>query len=137
MIVKSLLCPRRVRKIQGTFAFIEHRFLRDGFWQSLSHYELLLYFFLVLVADRNGLSYYAYDKICSILRLSIDEYLEARNRLIDKDLLAFDGHLYQVLALPEVPVQAEPELLRTQEQMARKDPATIDWICTEALGRNR
>jgi hypothetical protein len=137
MIVKSLLCPRRVRKIQGTFAFIEHRFLRDGFWQRLSHYELLLYFFLVLVADRNGLSYYAYDKICSILRLSIDEYLEARNRLIDKDLLAFDGHLYQVLALPEVPVQAEPELLRTQEQMARKDPATIDWICTEALGRNR
>ena len=137
MIVKSLLCPRRVRKIQGTFAFIEHRFLRDGFWQCLSHYELLLYFFLVLVADRNGLSYYAYDKICSILRLSIDEYLEARNRLIDKDLLAFDGHLYQVLALPEVPVQAEPELLGTQEQMARKDPATIDWICTEALGRNR
>ena len=125
MIVKSLLCPRRVRKIQGTFAFIEHRFLRDGFWQSLSHYELLLYFFLVLVADRNGLSYYAYDKICSILRLSIDEYLEARNRLIDKDLLAFDGHLYQVLALPEVPVQAEPELLGTQEQMARKDPACL------------
>jgi hypothetical protein len=137
MTVKSLLCPRRARKIHGTFAFIEHRFLRDGFWQSLSHYELLLYLFLVLVADRNGLSYYGYDKICSILRLSIDEYLEARNRLIDKDLLAFDGHLYQVLSLPDVPVQADPELLHTQEQMARKDPATIDWICTEALGRNR
>ena len=57
MIEKSPLCPERVRKINGSFAFIEHRFIRDGFWSSLSQHELLLYVFLVLVADRNGLSY--------------------------------------------------------------------------------
>jgi hypothetical protein len=42
MMEKSPLCPERVRKIPGSFAFIEHRFLRDGFWPSLSHHELLL-----------------------------------------------------------------------------------------------
>jgi hypothetical protein len=33
----------------------------------------LLYTFLVLVADRNGLSYYSFDKICALLQLSLDE----------------------------------------------------------------
>jgi hypothetical protein len=49
MIEKDLLCANRMRKITGSFAFIEHRFLRDGFWASLSHHELLVYFFLVIV----------------------------------------------------------------------------------------
>ena len=55
MIEKTPLIPDRVRKIQGSFAFIEHRFLRDGFWAGLEHQELLLYLFMVLVADRQGL----------------------------------------------------------------------------------
>ncbi len=42
MIEKSPLCPERIRKITGSFAFIEHRFVRDGFWSSLSQHELLL-----------------------------------------------------------------------------------------------
>ena len=104
MIEKKLLCPERLRKIRGSFAFIEHRFLRDGFFASLNHHELVLYLFLVLVADRNGLSYYSLDKICTLLTISTDEYLLARNCLIQKDLIAFDGHLFQVFSLPEKPV---------------------------------
>ena len=65
MIDKRILCPERVRKIEGSFAFVEHRFLRDGFWVSLSHDELLLYLLLVMAADRAGLSYYGYDKLCT------------------------------------------------------------------------
>ena len=98
---KRPLCPHRLRKINGSFAFIEHRFLRDGFWASLNHHELLLYLFLVIVADRKGLSYYSYDKICNLLKISIDKYILARNSLIEKDLIAFDGKLFQVLSLPE------------------------------------
>ncbi len=100
MIHKKLLQPQRVRTIQGSFAFIEHRFLRDGFWTSLDHNQLLLYFFLVLVADRYGLSYYSYDKLCSLLHMNLEDYIAARNGLIEQDLLAFDGTLFQVLALP-------------------------------------
>ena len=100
-IEKQPLDPERVRKIKGSFAFIEHRFLRDGFWSSLDPHQLLLYLFLVLVADRNGLSYYSFDKICTLVGLSLDEYIEARNTLIAKDLIASNGHLFQVLSLPE------------------------------------
>ena len=51
MIEKTTLCANRIRKITGSFAFIEHRFLRDRFFQSLTHHELSLYLFLVLVGD--------------------------------------------------------------------------------------
>jgi hypothetical protein len=104
MIRKKLINSQRIRTIEGSFAFIEHRFLRSGFWDSLSHHELLLYFLLVLVADHQGLSYYGYDKLCSLLGLHLDDYLPARNGLIDNDLIAFDGTLFQVLSLPASPV---------------------------------
>ena len=29
-----LIRPDRIRKINGSFAFIEHRFLRDGFFST-------------------------------------------------------------------------------------------------------
>ena len=104
MVKKELLNPGRVRKIEGSFAFIEHRFLRRGFWATLTHHELLLYFFLILMADRQGISYYSYDHICKATGLILEEYLQARDLLIDKDLIAFDGFFFQVLSLPEKPI---------------------------------
>jgi hypothetical protein len=103
MIDRQPINAGRVRRINGSFAFIEHRFLRQGFWTGLSHHALLLYVFLVLAADRQGLSFYGYDRICSLLGLVLDEYLQARDELIEEDLIAFDGRLFQVLALPEQP----------------------------------
>lgn len=134
MIEKSPLCPERVRKITGSFAFIEHRFIRDGFWSSLSQHELLLYVFLVLVADRNGLSYYSFDKICALLQLSLDDYLLARNALIKQDLIALDGHLFQVLSLPLIPVRQPARPLHSAPHMAQADPATIRQIIRNSLG---
>src|SRR5262249_35009698 len=134
MIDKSPLDPERVRKITGSFAFLEHRFLRDGFWGSLSQQALLLYVFLVLVADRHGLSYYSFDKICTLLQLSLDDYLLARNALIKKDLIAFDGHLFQVLSLPPTPVLQPASPLRTAQHMAQADPATIRQLIRNSLG---
>jgi len=134
MINKRILCHERVRKIAGSFAFIEHRFLRDGFFVTLGHHELLLYVFLVLAADRHGISFYRYDRICSLLRLSVEEYIEARNHLIDKDLLAFDGTLFQVLSLPEKPSSSNKALLKTNDDMERSDPATVHCILAKAFG---
>jgi len=103
MIKKKVLKPDRIRRIQGGFSFIPHRFLTDGFLASLSQAEILLYLFLILVSDRNGLSFYSYDAICTLLQITVDEYVEARDALIQKDLVAFDGTLFQVLDLPEKP----------------------------------
>ncbi|MBW1677699.1 MAG: hypothetical protein JRG77_09965 [Deltaproteobacteria bacterium] len=134
MIEKTPLCPQRVRKITGSFAFIEHRFIRDGFFAILSHHELLLYLFLVLVADRKGLSYYSYDKICTLLRLSLDEYICARDALIQKDLIAFDGSLYQVLSLPQNPHLQRASPLKNPKDMEKADPATIRQLITRSIG---
>lgn len=132
---KPLVC-HRIRKINGSFAWIGHRFLRGGFFTSLSHNELLLYFFLVLAADRQGLSYYHYDKICSLLCLSLDDYIVARNQLIDKDLLAFDGTFFQVLSLPQSPVIQPAKLLQDRDDMETFDPATIGQILRKQFSRD-
>lgn len=104
MIKKKILNPDRIRRITAGFSFIPHRFLGDGFLSSLQQKELLLYLFMVIVSDRHGLSFYSYDVICSLLQLELDQYIAARDALIDKDLIAFDGTLFQVLELPAKPV---------------------------------
>ena len=108
MITKKVLNPNRIRRIDGGFSFIPHCFLTDGFLSSLIQKEILLYFFLILASDRYGLSFYSYDVICPYLEFSMDDYVEARDGLIEKDLIAFDGTLFQVLDLPETPVQSPP-----------------------------
>lgn len=108
MIKKKILDPDRIRRIDGGFSFIPHRFLTEGFLASLGQREILLYLFLILVSDRNGLSFYAYDAICSLLKLSADDYIEARDGLIVKDLIAFDGTIFQVLELPVKPIEDAP-----------------------------
>jgi len=100
MITKKVLNQKRIRRMERGFSFIPHRFITGGFLTFLTQKELLLYLFLVLVSDRYGLSFYAYDSICSLLGLSLDQYIEARNGLMAKDLIAFDGTLFQVLDLP-------------------------------------
>ena len=100
MIRKRVLNPERVRRINGGFSFIPHRFVTDGFLNSLSANELLLYLFLVAVSDRYGLSFYSNNSICSRLQMALDHYRKARDGLIEKDLIAFDGTIFQVLELP-------------------------------------
>ena len=128
MVRKKIINPRRVRSIKGGFSFIPHRFVTDGFLSSLSQKELLLYFFLVLVSDRNGLSFYAYDGICSLLEFSVDDYIMARDGLIQKDLVAFDGTLFQVLDLPR-------RTLRPTAQPDRED--RIASLVQQSLGEKR
>jgi len=123
---KPPILPDRIRRIDGqSFAFVPHRFLRDGFLCSLTADEQRLYLFLVLAADRNGVSFYHYDRICSMLEMVADDYVEARNGLLAKDLIAFDGTRFQVLALPSKPVYASTPALRTSTEFEEHDAATV------------
>lgn len=136
MIAKKVLMGDRIKQITGSFAWVPHQFLHKNFWTSLSHHELLLYFFLVMASDRQGLSYYSFDKICSLLSITPDEYILARDKLIKKDLIAFDGLMFQVLSLPERPTNKPAPALNSKEDMQRKDPATIEQIILKNLGGN-
>lgn len=102
--------PDHVRKIDGSFAWIDHRLLRNGYLAVMAHEEQALYLFLVLAADRHGVSFYRKEKICDLLDLDFGQFDVARDRLIDLQLIAFEpygaatpnGH-YQVL-----PVDGQP-----------------------------
>jgi hypothetical protein len=130
MIQKKIIDSQRVRCIDGGFSFIPHRFLTQGFLASLGQTQLLLYLFLILAADRNGLSFYSYDRICSLLHLSIDEYVAARDSLINKDLIAFDGSLFQVLQLPPKPL---PTTRPPQRVSAKQNPLPIAQVIQQSL----
>jgi len=84
--------PHRVRKIEGSFAWIDHRLLRNGYLERMTHQDQALYLFLVLVADRHGVSFYRKEKICDPLGLDWGEFEGARDRLIDLELIAFQRY---------------------------------------------
>ena len=119
MIKKHILNAQRIRRIDGGFSFIPHRFLSDGFLSALDPHQLLLYFFLVMTGDRYGLSFYSYDSICSLLQMSMDQYLQARHGLIEKDLIDFDGSIFQVLDLPLVPPTSQSDTKSQSLQLKR------------------
>ena len=134
-IKKEPLVPDRIRKIESGFGFIPTRFLTGGFFLSLSQAEKLIYFLLVLVSDRDGLSYYSQDKMSSLLELSLDEYLEARNGLIRKSLIAFNGLIFQVLSLPAKPIEnITKQRLVTKEDFLDNDSLTIRQFLNTAIG---
>jgi hypothetical protein len=124
MITKRILNRDRIRRIEKGFGFIPHQFLKGGFLQTLSREEQLLYFFLVLVSDRNGISFYSFDSICNLIGLDTGEYLDARSKLIQKDLICFENNMYQVLSLPEHPVHIK---------IQSDDPATVRHMIMQSL----
>ena len=130
MVRKKILSHKRIGQIEGSFGFIPHRFLTDGFLAALSQHELLLYLFLILASDRYGLSFYSCNSICSLLGLTVDQYLKARDGLIGKDLIAFDGTIFQALSLP-APLNADR---RKQPRSTRgKGPVSIAQVFQQSL----
>jgi hypothetical protein len=130
--------PKRVRRIgPDGFAFVPNRFLRDGFFAALRPAERELYFLLILAADRNGLSFYHYDSLCSLLQMELEIYLQARNALIERDLIAYDGTRFQVLSLPEQPRPDTTRELRTPEDFADHDQATIRAMLRRSVAPGR
>jgi hypothetical protein len=119
MLLKRLLDPTRVRKIQGSFSWIDHRLITGGFLADLSTIEILLYLFLVAVSDRHGLSFYHQDKIASLLKIDLVSLGNAREGRMQRSLLAYESPLYQIFSLPARPVAPlPPEEIRVRQQQA-------------------
>jgi hypothetical protein len=121
MAIKKLLCPNRIRKIEGSFGWIDHRFVTGGFLPDLSMVEILLYLFLVAVSDRHGLSFYHDDRIASLLKIDLPALGRARDGLLRRSLIAYDCPLYQVLSLPPkpIPLPSKEERDKQEQDVAR------------------
>ncbi len=121
MQIKRVLHPERLRKIEGSFSWIDHRFITGGFLRDLSTLEILLYLFLVAVSDRNGLSFYHDDRMASLLKIDLPALGQAREGLVLRSLLAYESPLYQVLSLPPrlVMLPSREERSQKEEQIAR------------------
>jgi replication initiation and membrane attachment protein DnaB len=98
--------PQNVRSIQGSFAWIDHRLLRHGYLPIMTHEDQALYLFLILAADRHGVSFYRKERICDTLSLTFQQFDVARDRLINLNLVAYQGYsilspngYYQVLPI--------------------------------------
>ena len=93
--------PDRRRSIRGSFSWIDHRFLREGFDEGLTRLEKLFYFVLVAVSNQDGVSFYSDARLAELLEIRFPHELEgARKELMARDLIAYEGGIYQVLDLP-------------------------------------
>ena len=108
-IQKRILVAERLRRPPATgWSWVDRRFLREH-GDYLSREAVLLYLFLAAVADRHGLSFYSDHTLTSRLRLSPQVLEQARQELLDRDLIAHQLPLVQVLSLPAPGVRRRPE----------------------------
>lgn len=89
----------RMRKVPSQFSWVDHRLVRDRRLDTCSHAAAALYLFLVVVADAQGLSYYSDPTLMQRLRMDGLTLAQARNGLIQADLIAWRKPIYQVLSL--------------------------------------
>jgi hypothetical protein len=99
-VVKRVLDARHVRRVGVGFSWIDRRFVREGWVDRLALEESALYFFLVAVADKDGLSYYSDGRIATTLKLDRERLARGRARLVELGLVVWEAPLYQVLELP-------------------------------------
>lgn len=111
-IPPKALNNRRIRRIKGSFSWIDHRFINNGFIQELSTGEILLYLFLVTVGNRHGVSFYGDDSILRLLKISRSCLHHARDSLIARSLIGYQEGIYQVLELPECGKERKNESAR-------------------------
>lgn len=103
----------RLRILEKPFAWIPFRLITEGHFNNLTDNAKLVYLFLCLVADNKGLSFYGIRRISTYFELTTEQIIIARKELIKKDMIAYDGRLYQVLSLPSFSAQAIPSKPRT------------------------
>jgi hypothetical protein len=127
--------PQKIRKIKSSFAWIDHRLVRNGFLQVMTQQDMALYLFLVLAADRNGVSFYRKEKMCDALGLDFKEFEIARDRLMNFKLVAFEAYTalspngyYQIL-----PIESQAPNFLNQVMQKAANALTHQWNHSEKI----
>jgi hypothetical protein len=135
-VEKRLISSSRRRTLpEDGFSWIDRRLVRDGFLAGLTGPEALLYFFLVAVADQDGLSFYGTRKTAALLKLTEQGVEVARRGLERKDLIIYRAPLYQVLSLPDAPAHhTVADVMISLPVRSTDEPTTIGDILRTAIG---
>ncbi len=136
MRAREVIMPQRRRKIPPHFSWVDHRLVREGHLQGRSAEALALYLFLVVVADADGLSWYAEETLCRQLSWDASQLQRARAELRQSSLIAYRKPIYQVLDLsPETMVRGTGR----PQPSAHEDgePVAIRTILQQMLGGAR
>jgi hypothetical protein len=94
-----LVFARLRRPPKTGWSWMDRRFVREHA-AHLSRDAVLLYFFLTAVADKHGVSFYGDGTLATLLRMTLPALIQARNELLDRDLIAHETRFTQVLSLP-------------------------------------
>jgi len=104
----SVPCPNCIRQIPANFAWVDRRLRDKQFLGTLTLQELAVYLFLILAADKRGVSFYGSEKIAAFFEYQMQpvDVIQSRNALFDKGMISFmpfknncaEG-VYQVLPL--------------------------------------
>ena len=102
--------PDSIRQIPANFSWIDRRFRDKQFLGNVTLHELAVYLFLILAADKRGISFYGSEKIAALFNYLMEpvDIIRSRNALFDKGMIGFmpfkcnstEG-VYQVLPLPK------------------------------------
>jgi hypothetical protein len=99
MIPKRVLVPDRLRRPLTTgWSWVDRRFMREHM-AYLSRDATLLYFVLCAVADKHGMSFYGDGTLAVMLHVPLKAFVQARDELLARDLIAHEVRLTQVLSL--------------------------------------
>jgi hypothetical protein len=98
-MTKRILQPERLRQIPSQFSWVDHRLVRSNYLMRASATAWALYLVLVTVGDEHGLSYYSDRTLQRLLRLNQHQLEQARQTLIQAEVIAYEAPLYQVLQL--------------------------------------
>lgn len=99
MIRKHPIDPSRLRRPPEQFSWLDQRLVREHRLRGCPPDALALYLFLAVVADAEGLSFYADATVANHLSMDTGRVAAARRALLRADLIAFSAPIYQVLSL--------------------------------------
>lgn len=124
---QTLPQPERLRTIEHPFGWLPCRMLTNGTIADMSPIERQLYLVLALAANRRGVSFYCNKRIQRTIGCTQAELDRARAALTERDLIAYDGTIYQLLSLPPEPKQTPntpPELSQPTKMTPHTAPDT-------------
>jgi hypothetical protein len=134
--IKQLLRPERQRLLPEQFSWVDQALVQQHFIDRCEARSAALYLFLITVSDAQGLSYYGAATLARRLHLSDEQFIAARQQLIDLDLIAYRSPLYQVLALPgTVAAPRAPAISGTTSVTASGQPVSLATLLQQARAR--